>query len=54
MAGYLETPLAKKLGTKAGCRMYVSGAPAHHDELIAPLPDAVSCFQRSFFADLVG
>lgn len=42
MAGYSGTPLAKKLGIKAGCRMFVSGAPANYDDLLAPLPGAVT------------
>lgn len=42
MAGYSGTPLAKKLGIKAGCRMFVSGAPANYDDLLAPLPEAVT------------
>jgi hypothetical protein len=38
MVGYSGTALAKKLGIKAGCRMSVISAPAHYDELLAPLP----------------
>ena len=41
MAGYSGTPLAKKLGVKAGCRMVVIDPPANYDELLAPLPDDV-------------
>jgi hypothetical protein len=41
MAGYSGTPLAQKLGIKPGCKMYVIDAPAHYDQLLAPLPDAV-------------
>ena len=42
MAGYSGTPLAKKLGIKAGGRIFVSNAPAHYDELLAPLPESVT------------
>jgi hypothetical protein len=41
MADYSRTPLAKKLGVKAGCRMVVIDPPANYDELLAPLPDDV-------------
>jgi hypothetical protein len=44
MAGYSGTPLAKKLGVKAGCRMVVIDPPSNYTELLAPLPDDV---QRS-------
>jgi hypothetical protein len=42
MAGYSGTPLAKKLGIKAGSRIFVSNAPPHYDELLAPLPESVT------------
>jgi hypothetical protein len=38
MAGYSATPLAKKLGIKAGTRVRVSNAPADYPSLLAPLP----------------
>jgi hypothetical protein len=38
VAGYSSTPLAKKLGLKEGCRVYVSGAPGGYEALLAPLP----------------
>jgi hypothetical protein len=41
MAGYSGTPLARKLGVKAGCRMVVFDPPANYDELLAPLPKDV-------------
>ncbi len=41
MAGYSGTPLAKKLGIKAGSRVRPGGAPANYAELLAPLPDDV-------------
>lgn len=40
-AGYSGTPLAKKLGIAAGCRVHVLGAPDDYRELLAPLPDGV-------------
>jgi len=45
MAGYSETPLARKLGIKPGARLFVSNAPRHYRALLAPLPDGV-VFQR--------
>jgi hypothetical protein len=41
MAGYSGTPLVRKLGVKAGFRMYVEGAPPHYADLVAPLPEGV-------------
>ncbi len=41
MAGYSTTPLAKKLGIKAGTRLRVSGAPANYETLLEPLPPSV-------------
>jgi hypothetical protein len=46
MAGYSGTPLARKLGVKAGCRMVVIEPPANYDELLAPLPDDVQRTNR--------
>jgi hypothetical protein len=39
MAGYSGTPLAAKLGLKAGALLHVVNAPAGYRELLAPLPD---------------
>jgi Protein of unknown function (DUF3052) len=41
MAGYSETPLAKKLGIKEGFRVFLIGAPAQYRALLAPLPERV-------------
>ena len=41
MAGYSETPLAKKLGIKEGFRVFLVGAPAQYRALLAPLPERV-------------
>lgn len=38
MAGYSGTPLAKKLGFKAGFRIRTSNAPANYDKLVSPRP----------------
>ena len=42
MAGYSETPLAKKLGIKEGFKVFLVGAPAQYRALLAPLPARVS------------
>ena len=42
MAGYSGTPLAKKLGIRAGSRVLVSGAPDSYRAALAPLPEAVT------------
>jgi hypothetical protein len=41
VSGYSGTPLAQKLGIKAGCRLYAQSAPADYLELLAPLPARV-------------
>ena len=40
-AGYSGTPLAKKLGYKAGFRVFVDGAPDTYRASLDPLPDDV-------------
>ena len=40
-AGYSCTPLAKKLGIKAGSRVKLVGEPNSFVELLEPIPDAV-------------
>lgn len=42
MTGYSGTPLAKKLGIRAGSRIFVSDPPANYEELLAPLPEGVT------------
>ena len=42
MAGYSKTPLAKKLGIKAGTKVVAMGAPAGYRKWLAPLPEKVS------------
>jgi hypothetical protein len=46
MAGYSGTPLAKKLGIKAGHEIFLSGAPDHYLKLVAPLPEGVRFVAR--------
>ena len=41
MAGYSGTPLAQKLGIKAGHRVGLINAPDGFAELVEPLPDGV-------------
>jgi hypothetical protein len=45
-AGYSGTPLAAKLGFKAGLKVAVLGAPAHYRDLLRPLPDGVDLQSR--------
>jgi hypothetical protein len=42
MAGYSKTPLAQKLGIKAGGKVVLLGAPAGYRKWLAPLPEKVS------------
>lgn len=41
-AGYSGTPLAKKLGLKAGLGIVAIGAPPNYRKLLAPLPEGVA------------
>ena len=41
-AGYSGTPLAQKLGIKAGQKVVIIDGPAVYRKLLAPLPEAVS------------
>lgn len=42
MAGYSKTPLAQKLGIKAGTKVAALGAPVGYRKWLAPLPEDVS------------
>ena len=42
MPGYSGTPLAKKLGIKAGFRIKTKNAPSDYLDLISPLPENVN------------
>jgi hypothetical protein len=46
MAGYSGKPLAAKLGIKAGCHIYLAGAPDGYVELIGPLPEGAKIALR--------
>ncbi len=45
MAGYSDTPLARKLGIKPGSRVCVIDAPPEYRDWLAPLPEDV-VFER--------
>ncbi len=47
MAGYSGTPLASKLGIKAGMVLRVVHAPPGYRELLAPLPDGARIATRA-------
>jgi hypothetical protein len=47
MAGYSGTPLAQKLGIKAGQKVVTVNAPAAYAKLPAPLPEAVSFTRKA-------
>jgi len=46
MAGYSGTPLAKKLGLKEGCRLFLRAAPGNYARLIAPAPAGLKTVTR--------
>ncbi len=46
MAGYSGTPLATKLGIKAGTFLVAVNAPNNYDELIGPLPAGATMSSR--------
>jgi hypothetical protein len=46
MAGYSKTPLAQKLGIKAGTNVVALGAPAGYRKFLVPLPESVSFSER--------
>jgi hypothetical protein len=46
MAGYSGTPLIKKLGLKAGSRVYVEGAPENYLALLGDLPEGTTIVPR--------
>lgn len=41
MSGYSGTPLARKLGIRAGSRLLLHAAPENYHQLVAPLPAGV-------------
>ena len=46
MAGYSNTPLAKKLGIKSGQALYCKNPPANYTTLLKPLPDNITWAKR--------
>ena len=46
MAGYSSTPLAKKLGLKAGMTAVCLNAPAHYNDLLAPVPHPITWHEQ--------
>lgn len=46
MAGYSKTPLAQKLGIKAGTKVITLGAPAGYRKWLAPPPEGVSFSEK--------
>ena len=54
MVGYSGTPLVKKLGIKAGFKIYAKNPPPDYLALISPLPDDVTVLSRlSIDIDLI-
>ncbi|PYJ87140.1 MAG: DUF3052 domain-containing protein [Verrucomicrobia bacterium] len=47
MAGYSKTPLAQKLGIKAGTKVAALAAPARYRQWLAPLPGGVSLTNKA-------
>jgi hypothetical protein len=46
VSGYSGTALAKKLGIKPGCKLFVADPPKNYAELVAPLPEGVELTSR--------
>ena len=46
-AGYSGTPLAKKLGITAGCKVLCIDVPAGCRSLLEPIPDGVTFTSRA-------
>jgi hypothetical protein len=53
VAGYSKTPLAKKLGIKAGAKIRTIAAPAGYRDWLSPLPPDVSFAASAKLCDLV-
>jgi hypothetical protein len=51
MAGYSKTPLAQKLGIKAGMNLVALAAPAGYRKWLAPLPAGVSFSDKATRGD---
>lgn len=46
MAGYSQTPLAKKLGIQQGAKIFLVNAPANYRKLVTPPPAGVKLVAR--------
>ena len=46
MTGYSGTPLTKKLGIKAGFKIYIKNPPKNYNQLIEPIPENVVLTKR--------
>src|SRR5215831_6888626 len=46
MTGYSGTPLVKKLGIKAGAKMFVEAAPKNYLKLVGSLPQGAKVLPR--------
>ena len=46
MAGYSGTPLASKLGIKAGCQLAAINTPRNYEDIVAPMPEGVKVAKR--------
>jgi hypothetical protein len=53
MSGYSGTPLAQKLGIRAGNRVFLHAAPQNYADLVAPLPPGVRLVAADAGADLL-
>ena len=53
MSGYSGTPLAQKLGIRAGNRVFLHAAPRNYAALVAPLPPGVRLGETEGGADLL-
>lgn len=47
MAGYSDTPLAKKLGIRPGAEVFVVGEPKEYRGWLAPLPEGVKFVSKA-------
>lgn len=47
MAGYSGTPLAEKLGLKAGMSVFASNVPRDYSAIVHPLPHGVTLVSRA-------
>lgn len=53
-SGYSGTPLAKKLGIRAGSRLFLHAAPGNYRKLVAPLPEGVRTTRRiTAYTDII-